>query len=43
MQITASDGKQYDTKLYNQEMIIAVGFNVNNERAVGFRKWMMTV
>ena len=24
---------------YNLQMIIAVGFKVNNERAVQFRKW----
>ena len=28
-----------DTKHYNIQMIIAVGFKVNNERAVQFRKW----
>ena len=37
--ITAADGKDYDTKHYNLQMIIAVGFKVNNERAVRFRKW----
>jgi len=37
--ITAADGKSYDTKHYNLQMIIAVGFKVNNERAVQFRKW----
>jgi len=37
--ITASDGKVYDTKHYNLQAIIAVGFKVNNERAVRFRKW----
>ena len=37
--ITAIDGKIYDTKHYNLQMIIAVGFKVNNERAVQFRKW----
>jgi hypothetical protein len=37
--ITAADGKDYDTKHYNLQMIIAVGFKVNNERAVQFRKW----
>ena len=37
--ITASDGKQYGTNNYNLQMIIAVGFKVNNERAVRFRKW----
>lgn len=28
-----------DVKHYNLQMIIAVGFKVNNERAVRFRKW----
>lgn len=37
--ITANDGKRYSTKHYNLQMIIAVGFKVNNERAVQFRKW----
>ena len=37
--ITATDGKQYSTKHYNLQMIIAVGFKVNNDRAVRFRKW----
>ena len=37
--ITASDGKNYNTKHYNLQAIIAVGFKVNNERAVQFRKW----
>ena len=38
--ITATDGKSYDTKHYNLQMIIAVGFKVNSERAVQFRKWV---
>lgn len=37
--ITAADGKNYNTKHYNLQMVIAVGFKVNNERAVQFRKW----
>jgi len=37
--ITASDGKGYRTKHYNLQAIIAVGFKVNNPRAVQFRKW----
>ena len=41
--ITASDGKSYDTKHYNLQMIIAVGFKVNSERAVQFRKWVNTI
>lgn len=37
--ITAKDGKQYNTKHYNLSAIIAVGYKVNSERAVQFRKW----
>ena len=37
--ITASDGKTYDTLHYNLSAIIAVGYKVNSERAVQFRKW----
>ena len=37
--ITAADGKNYDTKHYNLKAIIAVGYKVNSERAVQFRKW----
>ena len=37
--ITAADGKNYDTKHYNLQAIIAIGFKINNERAVQFRKW----
>ena len=32
-----------DTKHYNFQMIIAVGFKVNNERAVQFRKWANSI
>lgn len=32
-----------DTKNYNFQMIIAVGFKVNNERAVQFRKWANSI
>ena len=38
--ITAEDGKSYDTMHYNLQMIIAVGFKVNSERAIQFRKWV---
>jgi hypothetical protein len=34
--ITAADDKNYSTKHYSLQVIIAVGFKVNNERA---RKW----
>lgn len=38
--VTAEDGKNYNTNHYNLQMIIAVGFKVNSERAVQFRKWI---
>ena len=41
--ITASDGKNYNTGHYNLSAIIAVGYKVNSERAVQFRKWATTV
>ena len=41
--ITAADGKAYDTKHYNLKAIIAVGYKVNSERAVQFRKWAINV
>lgn len=37
--ITAADGKNYNTKHYNLSAIISVGYKVNSERAVQFRKW----
>lgn len=37
--ITGPDGKTYDTKHYNLSAIIAIGYKVNSERAVQFRKW----
>ncbi len=41
--ITANDGKNYNTKHYNLQMTIAVGFKIDNDRAVQFRKWANTV
>ena len=37
--ITAADGKTYNTNHYSLQAIVAVGFKVNNDRAVRFRKW----
>ena len=37
--ITATDGKSYNTQHYHLTAIIAVGYKVNSERAVQFRKW----
>lgn len=41
--ITAADGKSYNTKHYNLAAIIAVGYKVNSERAVQFRKWATAI
>ena len=41
--ITAADNKNYNTKHYNLSAIIAVGYKVNSERAVQFRKWATTI
>ncbi len=36
---TAADGKQYRTKHYNLEAIIAVGYRVKSHRGTQFRRW----
>lgn len=41
--ITASDGKQYNTKFYNLDAIISVGYRVNSKRATQFRQWATSV
>ncbi|MFV0554043.1 MAG: virulence RhuM family protein [Mangrovibacterium sp.] len=41
--ITAADGKNYNTNHYNLSAIIAVGYKVNSERAVQFRKWATNI
>lgn len=41
--ITAADGKNYDTGHYSLSAIIAVGYKVNSERAVQFRKWATSI
>ena len=41
--ITAADGKSYNTKHYNLAAIIALGYKVNSERAVQFRKWATAI
>ena len=37
--ITATDGKGYDTKHYNLDGILAVGYRVRSDRGTQFRKW----
>lgn len=36
---TASDGKAYRTKLYNLDLILAIGYRVRTPRGVQFRQW----
>ena len=36
---TASDGKKYQTKYYDLDAIIAVGYRVNSKKATNFRIW----
>ncbi len=36
---TASDGKKYNTQMYNLDAIISVGYRVNSKKATYFRKW----
>jgi len=37
--ITAADEKNYKTKMYSLEIIIAIGYRVNSERGIQFRRW----
>jgi len=39
---TAADGKNYQTKLYNLDAILAVGYRVRSTRGVQFRRWAST-
>ena len=41
--ITAADGKDYDTMIYNLDAIIAVGYRVNSYKATQFRIWATEV
>ncbi len=37
--ITATDDKKYNVDHYNLQAVVSVGFKIENERAVQFRKW----
>ena len=41
--VPAADGKNYDTKFYNLDAIISVGYRVNSIQATQFRKWATKV
>ena len=40
---TARDGKTYNTRFYNLDAIISVGYRVNSVRATQFRQWATQV
>jgi len=40
---TAADGKNYNTKHYNLDMIISLGYRVNSKRGTEFRIWATNV
>ena len=39
IRITGSEGKSYVVNHYNLQVIIALGFKIDNEKAIAFRKW----
>jgi hypothetical protein len=42
LETTAADGKNYQTRYYNLDAIIAVGYRVNSYQATRFRIWATT-
>lgn len=40
---TAADGKNYQTRHYNLDVVISVGYRVNSVRATQFRQWATQV
>lgn len=36
---TAADGKMYNTRFYNLDVIISVGYRADSHRGIQFRKW----
>lgn len=43
VELTAQDGKNYVTKIYNLDAIISVGYRVNSKNATAFRQWATQV
>lgn len=40
---TASDEKKYKTNYYNLDAVISVGYRVNSDRAIQFRRWATNI
>lgn len=43
LELTANDGKTYQTKFYNLDAIISVGYRVNSQNATQFRIWANSI
>jgi hypothetical protein len=43
LETTDTDGKNYQTKYYSLEAIIAIGYRVNSKKATEFRQWATQV
>ena len=43
LELTAADGKNYKTKVYNLDAILSVGYRVNSKNATLFRRWANSV
>ena len=43
LELAASDGKVYKTKVYNLDAILSVGYRVNSKNATLFRRWANSV
>ena len=41
--VVATNGKTYNTKHYNLDAIIAVGYRVNSKKATAFRRWATSI
>ena len=40
---TANDGKKYKINYYNLDAVISVGYRVNSDRAIQFRRWATNI
>jgi hypothetical protein len=43
LELTAADGKNYKTKVYNLDAILSIGYRVNSKNATLFRRWANSV
>lgn len=43
LKLTATDSKQYDTRVYNEEGVLMIGFLSKQPKAVTFRQWAVKI